>query len=95
MYNFASRDSLQDRPEIDSRSEGLERNNFAPLLEAGLTANYQIRPNLVVRVAYDAIYITGVANAIANARLGDRFPDFEVTSDALFHGASLGLEMFW
>jgi len=95
MYNFSTRDSLQDRPEIDSRSEGLERNNFAPLMEAGLTANYQIRPNLVIRAAYDALYITGVANAISNARVGDRFPDYEVTADALFHGASLGLEMFW
>ncbi len=97
MYNFADRNSrlLQTAEDLGTRTEALDRNNLAPLLDGGIVASYQLRPNISLRASYDMMYITGIANAIENARLGDTFPKFEVTGDAFYHGLSVGLETLW
>ena len=98
LYNFADRNlstRVRDGDDVTLASQQLEKNNLAALIEAGLFATYQIRTNLTFRAAYDAMYITGIADAPQNAGLDPGFPPFEVTSDAVYHGASFGLEMLW
>lgn len=97
LYNFANRDSRLTRTaeDLGTSTESLDRNNLAPLLDGGLVAVYQLRPNISLRTSYDLMYITGIANAMENARLGDTFPKFEVTGDAFFHGLSVGIETMW
>jgi hypothetical protein len=77
------------------RTQTIEGENLAAMLEGGLTATYQIRANLLAHVSYDALYIQGIATAPENMSLAEAFPDFEVTGDALYHGMSVGLEMLW
>jgi hypothetical protein len=77
------------------RESEVSDENLAALVEAGLVATYQIRTNLTARLAYDAMYITGIATAPQNLGLDPAFPKYEVTGDALFHGLSLGVEMLW
>ena len=98
MYNFADRRSFQARVingNSDFNDQNLTRGNVAGVIEAGVVTTYQLRTNLVARFAYDAMYVTGIATAPENMRLGDTFPNFEVTHDAVFHGMSLGFEMLW
>ncbi len=98
LYNFADRQSFLNTLSFgnrDTRAEDLHRDNVAVLLEGGLVAAYQIRTNLVLRAGYDATYITGIASTIPNLGLDRAFPRFEVTGDAIYHGASLGVEMLW
>lgn len=98
LFNFSSRDSFLDTlsnnvPEV--RDQQLDGENLAVVVEAGMVATYHLRPNLVARLAYDAMYITGIATAPQNLRLGAEFPRYEVTGDAIFHGMSVGFEMLW
>ena len=58
-------------------------------------AAYQVRPNLAFRVAYDVMYVTGIAIPPQNLGLGPVFPELHVEADALFHGASFGVEKVW
>ena len=98
MYNFANRQSFLNTLSFgdrEIRSDDLHRDNVAVVLEGGIVAAYQIRTNLVIRAAYDATYITGIASAIPNLGLDTAFPRFEVTGDAIYHGASFGVEMLW
>ncbi len=98
MYNVADRSSLLDILDNNApttRSQRDEKDNLAAVIEAGLLATYQIRTNLIARAAYDVIYIQGVGVAPENMELGGAFRGFEVTGDALYHGASLGIEMLW
>ena len=98
LYNFTER-GIRTRV-IDGTTDSLaEQNaskyNLAGLIEGGVFVTYQLRPNLGFRAAYDALYITGIADAPQNAGLDPGFPTFEVTADAVYHGASFGLEMLW
>ena len=80
---------------VSERGQKVNKNNLAAAVEAGLSAQYQIRTNLVARVSYDALYITGIASAPENLGLAPEWPNFEVTGDVLYHGLSVGFEMLW
>ena len=99
LFNFADRRSLINAtlsgiPD-PTRDEHISSENLAVVLEGGLLATYQVRPNLLARVAYDAMYVQGIATATENLSLADAFPKFEVTGDSIFHGLSVGFEMLW
>ncbi len=99
LFNFADRRSLVNvmlsGVPNPPRTEKVNSENLAAVLEGGLLATYQVRPNLLARVAYDAMYVQGIATATENLGLGDAFPKFEVTGDTIFHGLSVGFEMLW
>lgn len=98
LYNLADRNSfLQVVTDgaVSERGQKVHKNNLAAAVEAGLSAQYQIRTNLVARVSYDAMYITGIASAPENLGLAPEWPNFEVTGDVLYHGLSVGFEMLW
>ncbi len=98
LFNFADRRSQLDVVVLqvaDARDEAVTSQNLAAVLEGGLTATYQVRTNLIARLSYDAMYVTGIATAPENLGIGDTFPLFETTGDSLYHGLSVGFEMLW
>lgn len=99
LYNFADRrSSLQlriDNEQIVDNFEKIDKQNLAILVEGGLMATYQLRANMSVRLAYDAMYVTGFGVAPENMEIAETFPRFEVTGDAIYHGMSAGFEMLW
>jgi hypothetical protein len=99
LFNFADRSSLVDVAlqgnRLPLRTEKVSSENLAAVLEGGLLATYQIRPDFLARVAYDAMYVQGISTAPENLGLADAFPNMEVTGDAIFHGLSVGFEMLW
>lgn len=101
LVNFADRRSQIEtltevieggvpREVIEERAQLSQEEHLSFLGQIGLYSAVQLRPNLSVRVAYDFIYVTGLGIAPNNARLGDEFPGFHTTGDALYHGASFG-----
>ncbi|MCA9198198.1 MAG: BBP7 family outer membrane beta-barrel protein [Planctomycetales bacterium] len=106
LINFVNRVSRLDttlgltsngEPVIDRqiRREDIQDEYLTVLIEAGLGSTYQFRPNLVGRLSYDFMYLTGVANAPENMDLGATFPKLNLTGDAFYHGLSVGVEMLW
>jgi len=99
LYNLADRNSflrvVTNGDVLKQREQKVTKNNLAAVVEAGLAAQYQLRTNLVARVSYDAMYITGIASAPENLGLAPEWPNFEVTGDVLYHGLSVGFEMLW
>ena len=104
LYNFADRRSNLhwriDRPDLGvseefSNSEKIDKENLAIVVEGGLMATWQMRANLSARIAYDAMYVTGIGVATENLRIDSTFPPFETTSNAIYHGLSVGFEMLW
>jgi hypothetical protein len=64
--------------------------------ELGLVAGWQVRPNVRLRASYDFLWLTGVAPAPAQVRLGAFQPNaIDVSRDLMFTGMSLGLEINW
>ena len=79
-----------------TRRERSEKDNLAFLIEGGIFASAQITPNATVRVGYDVLYLTGVAQAIGNLNLPvGAFSPMEVNDIALYHGGSVGFTMVW
>ncbi len=98
LYNFAERRSKIDQlleGTRNLRTQDINKENLAVMLEGGLTATYQLRRNLTAHVASDAMYVTGFATAPENLGITPAFVPFEVTGDAIFLGMSVGLEMLW
>ncbi len=97
LVNFADRTSTINTAVGETTSlqtEKLDDEHLAAVLEAGVMAAYQIRPYLALRVSYDAMYITGVAQANDNLAL-PTFPVLNVEGDTIYHGLSLGIERLW
>ncbi len=62
----------------------------------GLLAGWQIRPNVRVRVSYDLEWLTTIALAPSQFRLGTLTPPgINVTNDLMLTDMSLGLEINW
>ena len=98
LYNFADRRSKRHaffNGAEDLRDEHVSGQNLVAMLQGGVEAAYEVRPNLVARMAYDAMYLQGFATAAQNLGLEVNFPRFEVTGDAIFHGLSVGLDYMW
>ena len=72
--------------------------DFSGLFEFGATAHYQLGPSFRLRAGYEAWVLTEMATVRDNV-------DFQITrsigrntqndDDIVFHGASVGLELFW
>ncbi|MCP4194564.1 MAG: hypothetical protein GY768_28485 [Planctomycetaceae bacterium] len=98
LYNFADRHSFLsviNDSVPSSREQEVAKNNLAVAIDLGFSASYQIRKNLVGRISYDALYITGLATAPENMGLAPEWPNLEVTGDVLYHGLSVGFETLW
>ncbi|MDG2380670.1 MAG: hypothetical protein P8N76_03275 [Pirellulaceae bacterium] len=98
LYNFADRHSFLsviNESVPSSREQEISKNNLAVAVDVGFAASYQIRKNLIGRIRYDALYITGLATAPENMGLAPEWPNFEVTGDVLYHGLSVGFETLW
>jgi len=79
-----------------TRSDREEKDNLAFLLEGGIFASLQVHPNASLRVGYDVLFISGVAQSIGNLNLPvGSFSPMEVNDSALYHGGSLGFTMVW
>jgi hypothetical protein len=64
--------------------------------EFGLVAGWQIRPNMRVRASYDFTWLTTVALAPSQFKLGNLTPPaINVTNDQMLTDMSLGLEINW
>ena len=109
LLNFASRKSTLDQrfnnlnnPNDDDefstrfQSESLDDETLTFLAEANAYIAYYLRPNTSLRLGYNFLYLNGVATATGNIGLmGSKFPRFELTGDALYHGMNCGFEMTW
>lgn len=109
LLNFANRksalfqryDNLNDPADDDmfstrSKEESLDDETLTFLGEANAYVAYYLRPNTSLRLGYNFLYLNGVATATNNIGLmGNNFPRFEVTGDALYHGMDFGFEMTW
>ena len=79
-----------------TRRERSEKDNLTFLIEGGIFASAQITPNATLRVGYDVLYLSGVAQAIGNINLPvGAFSPMEVNDIALYHGGSVGFTMVW
>ncbi len=64
--------------------------------DLSLIAGWQIRPNVRLRVSYDFIWLTSIATAPGQIRLGAFQPQaIDVSRDQMFTAGSLGLEWNW
>lgn len=72
------------------------RYNAALIAEVGFQATYKFRPNLMGRVAYDFMWIAGVALAPEQVQFVADPVNFTNANGTIFsQGASLGLEWMW
>ena len=85
-----------DAGSIDFRSSGTD-DQLAISLEMGLFAMYQLHPRIAARIAYDAMWLHGVAIAPDGIeQLGSGLTkDINAGENGIFHGLSLGLELRW
>jgi hypothetical protein len=100
LANFATRKSSYTSQfgaaAPTTRAETVDKDNLTFLIEGGIFASLQIHPNATLRVGYDILYLTGLAQAIGNNNLPvGNFSPMEVNDAALYHGGSLGFTMVW
>jgi hypothetical protein len=81
--------------ETDIRSEALEDEQLALLLEVSVGGAYYIRPGFALRSSYSMMYITNIATAFENLSLAATFPPLDVSGDGFYHGLSSGFELTW
>jgi hypothetical protein len=100
--NFAEVDSDLDfrDPRTTPTSGSQHQNAFhttpGAISDMSLLAGWQVRPNMRLRVSYDLMWLTSVARAPSQIRLGNFQPQaITVSSDQMFTGVSLGLEFNW
>jgi hypothetical protein len=99
--NFAEVDAnlkFVDSPATPAGSNS--QNGFhtgpAAISELGFVAGWQIRPTLRLRTSYDFMWLTSVARAPDQVRLGAFQPNaINVSAGQMFTGMSLGLEFNW
>ena len=98
LVNFADRRSRIDivAPNTTGYGEDVHDETLVFLGEAGLFAEYYFCPTVTLRIAYDFLYLNGLALAAENlALLPNSFPPFDTGSSVLYNGLSLGFEMYW
>ena len=79
-----------------TRRESVDKDNLTFLIEGGVFASLHVHPNATIRVGYDILYLSGVAQAIGNLSLPvGSFSPMEVNDSALYHGGSVGFTMVW
>lgn len=100
--NFAEVDADLDfhdpatTPGTGSQRQNAFRNTPGAISDLSFLAGWQIRPNLRLRATYDFMWLTSVALAPSQIRLGGFQPQaISVSNDQMFTGMSLGLEFNW
>jgi hypothetical protein len=79
-----------------SQRQNAFRTTPGAISDLSLLAGWQVRPNMRLRVSYDLMWLTSVALAPGQVRLGNFQPQaISVSSDQMFTGVSLGLEFNW
>jgi hypothetical protein len=79
-----------------SRIDNTVRNTPGCVTDFGLLAGWQIRPNVRVRASYDFTWLTTVALAPSQFKLGNLTPPaINVTNDLMLIDMALGLEINW
>jgi hypothetical protein len=87
--------------QIDNLGSGSHHENAhhtgpGAISDMSLMAGWQIRPNVKLHASYDFLWLTSVATAPSQIRLGAFQPQaINVSRDTLYTGASLGLEFNW
>ncbi len=85
-----------DPPTNTRRGDFREKNNAAFLIEGGMFTTWQMSPNMTLRVGYDLLYITGLAQASGNLSLPvANFSPLQIDGDAIYHGGSVGFNVVW
>jgi len=98
--NFAEVDADLDFNDPTFGSGSQRQNGFhtgpAAVSDFSMLAGWQIRPNMRMRFSYDLMWLTSVARAPDQVRLGSFQPNaINVASGQMFTGCSLGLEFNW
>ena len=95
--NFVERDSRIDTVNgITPRSQVIKDESLVSMVESGVFAGYQVRPNAAFRGAFDVMYLpSGTADAERNISLEPNFPTFNTTGRRMYYGVSIGYEMVW
>lgn len=71
---------------------------LSALVELGVTASYQVTPRVALRAGYEFWYVYGVAlttEQVISPLSAATLSSMKTSSDAFFHGASVGLETTW
>ena len=86
---------LEATPQLNIRRYA-KKDDAALLAEFGFVGTYNIRPNVMLRGAYDFMWVTGLALAPEQLQF-ETDPPARVNDNGriFFHGLSLGLEMTW
>ncbi|MFV2066665.1 MAG: BBP7 family outer membrane beta-barrel protein, partial [Pirellulales bacterium] len=94
LNSFFSRDAnTPDR--IERRMQATET-NFALLGELGVFAHYNLRPNVTLRVAYEAMWLSSVANAQEQITFDPvALPIVKPGGGRMYMGASVGIDFYW
>ena len=98
FVNFADQQTVIVPSPADAieRARGATDEQLTMLIEFGLIARYQVRPNLALRASYDFMWLQGVALAPEQATFNSAAPEVvNVGGNILFQGGSVGFEWVW
>lgn len=75
---------------------GIEKTDFAWSAEFGVWGRYKISPNIRLRAGYELFSLFNVydSESLYSTRFGNRMPNLENQGDAIFHGPSMGFEIY-
>lgn len=86
-------------------TEAFSNNQVAFITDARLTLIVDVLPSVSIKAGYDVLFLNSIATAVDNINftgipagvtgIGARVPAFADESDAVFHGAHIGLEYIW
>ncbi len=97
LLNLADLETIIDSRDIGTIIVGDSNERLAGIVEVGLTATWQVTPNLAVRGGYQVIYVGGLALAPENydplSLVLD--PHLKDNGDLVLDGPSAGLEAAW
>ena len=100
LANFADRNSRFTSQigaaAATTRTDRRAKDNLTFLIEGGIFSSVQIHENATLRVGYDLLYLSGIAEATGNIELPvGNFAPLEVNDGALYHGGSVGFTLVW
>jgi len=80
---------------IERRTRASET-SFTMLGELGIFAHYNLRPNVALRVAYEAMWLSSVANAQEQITFDTAaLPVVKPGGGQMYMGASFGIDFYW
>jgi hypothetical protein len=98
--NFAEVDADLDFHDPMQGTGSQRQNGFlttpGAMSDFSLIAGWQVRPNMRIRASYDLFWLTSVATAPSQIRIGAFQPQaINAARDQMYTGCSLGLEFNW